>query len=182
MKYSQSPIAKQYAKAYMAEYGSLLQPLDIKSLQSLIRFFRRHHNFMSLINLLVTPNKLENVVLDELFEHFTLPQNLKKLINVLIVHKRLTLFAEVLQDICCLYFHANNILELTIMTATPLENHELEKFEIFFRKLSGKTTLSNVVHEPSLIAGIRMQSDLFLWEYSIAARLRSLHQKMLIEG
>ncbi|MBP6892400.1 F0F1 ATP synthase subunit delta [Candidatus Babeliales bacterium] len=182
MRYSQSSIAKQYAKAYMAEYGSLLQPLDIKSVQSIIRFFRRHHNFMSLINLLVESNKTENVVLDELFEQFALPQNLKKLIDVLIVHKRLILFAQVLQDICCLYFQINNILELTIMTAMPLENHELEKFENFFKKLSGKTTLSNVVHDSSLIAGVRMQSDLFLWEYSIAARLRSLHQKMLIEG
>ena len=182
MKYSQSPIAKQYAKAYMAEYGSTLKISEIESFKTVIHFFKKYHNFMSLVSLLVESNKSENVVLDELFDHFSLPQNLKKLIDVLIVHKRLTLFAQVLQDICCLYFHANNILELTIVTATPLENHELEKFEIFFRKLSGKATLSNVIHDPSLIAGIRMQSDLFLWEYSIAARLRSLRQKMLIEG
>lgn len=182
MRYSQSPIAKQYAKAYMIEYGSLLQSADIEAMKSAIRFFKRHHNFISLVNLLVEPDKTQNVVLDELFDHFLLAQNLKKLINVLIVHKRLTLFAQVLQDICCLYFHANNILELTIVTATPLENDEFEKFEIFFRKLSGKITLSTVVHDPSLIAGVRMQSDLFLWEYSIAARLRNLRQKMLIEG
>ena len=42
--------------------------------------------------------------------------------------------------------------------------------------------MSKVILDESLIAGVRMQSDLFLWEYSIAARLRNLRQKLLIEG
>lgn len=182
MRYSQSPIAKKYAKAYMAEYADTLTLADIKSIKLAIRFFKRHHNFMSLVNLLVEPTKTKTIVLDELFEHFSLPQNLKKLIDVLVNHKQLKIFSEVLSDICCLYFQTNNMLELTIYTATSLENHEFEKFENFFKKLSGKITLSTLVHDPSLIAGVRMQTDLFLWEYSIAARLRCLRQKMLIEG
>ncbi len=182
MKYSQSPIARQYAKAFMAQYGNKLELSNIQAIKLVIRFFRQHHHFVSLVNLLLEPNDCNNVVVNELFEHFLLPQDLKKLINVLVVHKRLILFSQVLQDICCLYFHVNNILEMTIFTATPLENDELKKFEFFFTKLSGKTIISDVVHEPSLIAGVRMQSDLFLWEYSIAARLRRLRQKMLIEG
>lgn len=182
MRYSQSLIAKKYAKAYMAEFGSQLQLSDINAMKSVIRFFKRHHNFMSLVNLLVESERAENVVLDELFDQFLLPTNLKKLIDLLIVHKRLTLFSEVLSDVCCLFFQYNNILEVTIATAIPLENNEREKFENIFKKLSGKTIVSSVVHDPSLIAGVRIQSDLFLWEYSIAARLRKLHQKMLIEG
>lgn len=182
MRYSQSFVAKLYAKAYFAEYGNTLTFDDIVSIKSTISFFRRHHNFVSLVSLLLSSNKSSNVVIEELFEHFALPQTLKKLIGVLILHKRLILFSQVLQDLCCLYFLANNILEVTISTVVPFEDHELEKFEIFFIKLSGKSIKSNVVLDQSLIAGVRMQSDLFLWQYSIASRIQNLRQKMLIEG
>lgn len=182
MKYSQSLVAKQYAKAYYLEFGDQLKFEDIERIKSVIVFFRKHHNFMSLVSLLLDPDKSSNVVLDELFEQFMIPQTLKKLISVLILHKRLVFFSQVLQDICCLYFLKNNILEVTISTAAPLEQHELEQFENFFIKHSGKSIKSNVVIDESLIAGVRMQSDLFLWQYSVAARLQSLRQKMLIEG
>jgi F0F1-type ATP synthase delta subunit len=182
MRYSQSFVAKQYSKAYFAEFGTQLKIEDIEHIKSAIRFFRRHHNFMSLVNLLHDSNKSSNVIIEELFDHFLLPITLKKLIEVLIFHKRLVFFSQVLQDICCLYFLKNNILEVTITTATELEDHEREQFEKFFIKLSGKSIKSNVVLDQSLIAGIRMQSDLFLWQYSIAHRLQNLRQKMLIEG
>ncbi len=71
---------------------------------------------------------------------------------------------------------------MTIQSAMPLTESEIIKFETFFQKLSGKRVISRVQVEESLIAGVRMQSDIFLWEHSVAARLRKLHQNMLIEG
>ncbi|OGB86093.1 ATP synthase F1 subunit delta [candidate division TM6 bacterium RIFCSPHIGHO2_12_FULL_38_8] len=182
MRYSQSLIAKQYAKAYFQEFGKQLTLDDVEHIKVVLNFFRRHHNFMSLVSLLLEPNKSSNVVIEELFEHFSLPIRLKKLIGILILHKRLIIFAQVLQDICCLYFLANNILEVTITSVEPLENHEREQFENFFKKLSGKSIKSNLIVDRSLIAGVRMQSDLFLWQYCITQRLQNLSQKMLIEG
>lgn len=183
MKYSQSIIAKQYAKAYLREYGSDLKLDDLANMKSAVGFFRRHHNFMSLVSLLCTTSmQLEFTIIEELFQHFLLPLSLKKLIPLLIDHKRLVLFAQVLQDICCLYFVSHNLQELTIFTATPLDDQATEQFENFFIKLSGKQIISSVVLDRSLIAGVRMQSDFFFWEYSIAARLRTLRQKLLIEG
>ena len=182
MKYSQSIVAKQYAKAYLREYSADLKLDDLANMKAAVRFFRRHHNFMSLVSLLCTSKQSGLAIIEELFQHFLLPESLKKLIPVLINHKRLVLFAQVLQDICCLYFVSNNFLELTVFTATPLDDAELEQFEKFFIKLSSKQIISSVVLDKSLIAGVRMQSDFFLWEYSIAARLRALRQKLLIEG
>ena len=182
MKYSQSLIAKQYAKAYLAQYGTTLTLDDFEHIKKAILFFRDHHNFMSLTSVLVEQHAAQHPLIKEVFEHFSLPESLKKIVPLLIRHKHLTLFAQVLQDICCLYLLQNNILEVTVHTAAPLSDVELEKFENFFTKLSGKRIMSRVQIDPSLIAGVRMQSDLFLWEYSIAARLRTLRQKLLIEG
>lgn len=182
MKYSQSIVAKQYAKAYLRECGSSLTLADVVNMKLAVSFFRRHHNFMSLVSLLCVAKQSEFTIIDELFQHFSLPESLKKLVPILINHKRLVLFAHILQDICCLYFILNNLLELTIVTATPLDDQEVAQFEQFFIKLSGKQIISSVLLDKSLIAGVRMQSEFFLWEYSIAARLRTLRQKLMVEG
>lgn len=182
MRYSQSLVAKQYAKAYFAEFGHQLKYNDIERIKAVITFFRKHHNFMSLVSLIQASNNNSNLVIEELFELFLLPFTLKKLINLLILHKQLVIFSQVLQDICCLYFLKNKTLEVTITAAIELEDQELKQFENFFIKLSGCKIISNVIIDESLIAGIRMQSDLFLWQYSIKNRLQKLRQNVLIEG
>jgi F0F1-type ATP synthase delta subunit len=182
MRYSQSVCAKQYAKAYLNEFGQNLTWQDIGHMKSAIHFFRRHHNFLSLINELMYDEKSSKVVLKEFFHHFSLPESLHALIKVLINHVKLMLFCQVLQDICCLYAIRNDILEVTVFSATPMQPAELEPFKDFFEKLAQKKIITTLVHDPSLIAGIRMQSDLFLWQYSIAARIKKLRQNMLIKG
>ncbi|HSW75559.1 MAG TPA: F0F1 ATP synthase subunit delta [Candidatus Saccharimonadales bacterium] len=182
MIYSQSLVAKQYAKAYLLEFENLLTLADIENMKSAVRFFRRHHNFMSLVSLMTKIHERKHVMIDEIFSHFSLHSSLKKLVTILLRHKRLLYFAQVLQDICSLFEMRSGVLHVTIQTATPLTESEIAKFESFFAKLSGKRIISQVHIDPSLIAGVRMQSDIYLWEYSIAARLRHLRHKMLIEG
>lgn len=179
MVYSQSLVAKQYAKAYLIEYGDILTSTDIDNMKSAIYFFRRHHNFMSLVSLMTKLHEKKHVMIDEIFSHFSLHDSLQKLVKVLLRHKRLLYFAQVLQDICCLFEIRSGSLEVTIQTATSLTESEIKKFETFFAKLSGKRIISHVRIDPSLIAGVRMQSEIFLWEYSIAARLRQLRHKMI---
>ena len=179
MIYSQSLVAKQYAKAYLIEFEDLLTSTDIDNMKSAIRFFRRHHNFMSLVSLMTKLHERKHVMIDEIFSHFSLHDSLKKLVEILLRHKRLLYFAQVLQDICSLWQMRSGTLEVTIRTATPLTESEIIKFESFFAKLSGKRIIRHVEIDPSLIAGVRMQSEIFLWEYSIAARLRQLRHKMI---
>ena len=43
---------------------------------------------------------------------------------MMVDRKKLSIFAPVLQDICCLYLQQNNILEVTLYTASELEKEE----------------------------------------------------------
>lgn len=192
MRYSQSAPAKQYAKAFLKVFGNDLKHSDndlkhsdIDSVKSVIQFLKHHHNFMSLVSLLMSDNHDSNdyqgTIIQELFDHFRLPVSLKSLVRVLIHHNKLSIFASVLTDICCLFYIQNNILEVTISSAVPLDQKSLKEFEQFFEKLSEKKIITTVVHDPSLIAGVAMQSDLYRWEYSIVARLAALQQNMLLK-
>ena len=182
MRYSQSLIARQYAQAYILQYGNQLTLSDIENMKFAVNFFRRHHDFMSLVGLIADKPDTKIDLVEEIFMHFCLHATLKNLVAVAKKHKRLILFGYMLQDICCLYGIKSNILYVTIQSATALESTEIEQFEKFFEKESGRQIMSRVEIKESLIAGVRVQSNLFLWEHSIAARLRKLRQKLMIEG
>ncbi len=181
MKYSQSVITKAYAKAYLNNYGSVLSVHDIECMKKAVLFFREHHNFMSLVNVLISGSDQKQTIVQELFEHFSLHKSLYRLISVLKTHKKLILFGQTLQDICCLYGIRNNILEVTIFTACALSDQEIKKFESFFVKFSDKKIITTVHIDSALIAGVRMQSDFYLWEYSIASQLKKIQQNILLK-
>lgn len=182
MKYSQSIFTKPYAKAYLNTFSSALTSIDIDHMKKAVYFFKAHHNFMSLVNVLVCDSDQNHTIVKELFECFSLPDHLKSLLAILKEHKKLILFPQVLQDICCLYGIRNNILELTIFCASTVTEQEIEKFKEFFVKQANKNVITNVQIDPTLIAGVRMQSDFYMWEYSIASRLKKLRQNMMIKG
>ena len=100
----------------------------------------------------------------------------------MIRHKKANYLLKILQDICTLYKKRNNVLELTIKTAQTLESENVTKLTTFFEKQSGMHVEARMQEEKSLIAGVRLQSALFLWECSIDQKLRLLQQKLLIEG
>ena len=75
----------------------------------------------------------------------------------------------------------NNLLEVTIRAAANLTEEGQQKLERFFKKLSKKTIIPNFKIDESLIAGVRMESELFLWEHSIKSQIASLSKAMLDE-
>ncbi len=182
MRYTLSPISKKYAQAYLQEYQDDLSIDQVQNFKNVIAFCRDYHNFLSILSILAEKQLGADMpLLHEMQEHFSLPKSIKKLIEILIKHKKLDIFAQVLQDIYCLYMLNSDILEVTITTADILEEDQKRKFENFFTKLSGKKIISTAMIDESLIAGIRMQSDFFLWEYSIKSQIAKISRNMLDE-
>ena len=137
---------------------------------------------MQLICALGIEKKEMVAVIRKLTQHFSLPESFEALIRVMIRHKKANYLLKILQDICTLYKKRNNVLELTIKTAQTLESENVTKLTTFFEKQSGMHVEARMQEEKSLIAGVRLQSALFLWECSIDQKLRLLQQKLLIEG
>lgn len=176
------PIAKKYAIAYLNVYENELTGDDVKAILAACTFFKLHHSFMHLLCVISFDKTKMIQVCQNLVHDFGLPKSFNMLMSLLLKHKHICYFKEVLQDIYCLYKLRKNILELEIKTADTLDVHAVQVLETFFAQKSGKKIESNVSVDRSLIAGVRLQSDFFLWEYSVASRLRSLRHKLIIEG
>lgn len=181
MIYTQSASSKKYAKAFFNVYKDQITFDQIQSFKLVLLFCRNHNDFLSIIGQLVGRQEGFENLLDEMHSHFELPESVKKLIQVLIKHKKISLFAQILQDIYCLYMLENNLLEVTIRAAANLTEEGQQKLERFFKKLSKKTIIPNFKIDESLIAGVRMESELFLWEHSIKSQIASLSKAMLDE-
>lgn len=179
MRYTLSVVSKKYAQAYLQEYQNSLTLEQIQNFRLVIQFCRQHNNFLSVISVLVGRQPGFEALLDEMCYHFSLPSSMSKLIKILIEHNKVHMFAQIVQDIYCLYMVNHNIQEMTMITAEPLEEDQKQKFEEFFTKLSGKKIISTAMIDEGLIAGIRMQTDHFLWEYSIKSRMAQISRKLL---
>lgn len=175
-------IAKKYATAYLNIHENELTESDVKAIFAACTFFKAHHNFMHLLCVISFDKEKMVQVCKKMVHDLGLPTSLNRLMLLLVNHKHICYLKEVLQDIYCLYKLRKNVLELEIKTASHLDAYAAQAFETFFAQKSGKKIESKVSVDRSLIAGVRLQSDFFLWEYSIASRLRSLRHKLIIEG
>ena len=182
MAISQSLSSKKYATAYLNVFHDNLTIDTITNISHAAQFLKNHAVIMVVI-CAVGGNKKDQIeMLEKVFEYFKVTIPFERLVDVLLKRNDLCLLPTVLLDICHLYKERNNLLDMTIKSAQSLDEQEIEKFEAFFAKHAQKKLLVKTEVDESLLAGVRLQSEVFLWEYSIASRLRSLRQKFVIEG
>lgn len=179
---SQKLIAKKYAKAYLNKYQDIFTQDDLDRICKAAYFLKNHTNFMLLLCAVGVDKSETTEMLDKFCNHFEFTASLQKLVDVLKERKHISFLREVLQDICALYKKRKNILELKIITANELDDADVKKIKSFVESQTRKNVVSSVQIDESLIAGLRLQSDFYLWDYSIASRLRSLQHTLFVEG
>ena len=181
MRYSQSVEAKQYAKAFLRTYQSELTLDAVLLIEKAVLRMKDDRHLLSMLQVILHGSFHEKPI--QLWcSHFQLPDSVYRLIRLLYKRTKLFLLVNVMQDICCLYFLEHGIVEVAVTSATALTDDQKKSFEQFFSAQSGKQVLSQYYVDPALIAGVRMQADCYLWEYSIADRIKTVHQKLLSEG
>lgn len=177
---SQSPVARKYAQAYLNVFSDQHTFEDFCSLWRASQFLSEHHSLLFYLSLPMIHETDKKRFIDLFFEKFHLFDSLKQLFYLLLKNKHIFLAIDVLQDIYSLYKMQYGISELKISSSLDLSEEKIAEITNFFIKLSGLERV--VVHcsvNPALIAGIRLQSETYLWEYSVAQQLQKLKQKLI---
>lgn len=84
------------------------------------------------------------------------------------------MFIDVVEQIMLAYREHKGLLEVTCRTAVPLTDEQVAAIHEFLHEKTGKKIILIMVIDSSLLAGIRLQSETFLWEYSIGRQLQAL--------
>lgn len=165
--------AKKYAIAFLNLFGSQMVPEDIERIADAAAFLSDHRRAVFLLKVPVIPEKIKKEGLQDFCDRFGLKGEVARLINVLLAHKLPTLLLPVLEGIVAEYNRRRNQVIVTISSAVALDKEQKKILEQFAdEQFPGKKTYQYRL-DKTLIAGVRLQSETMMWEYSIDNYLRN---------
>lgn len=168
-------LSKRYATAYIHLFDEQLDLEISERCTQAADFLSSHYQALLVLKLPTVPVREQRACLGALFLHYKLPASLLKLVDLLAEHNRLVLLPSVLNQITKLYRIQHNIALYYIKSSAELDKEAVQIITGFLEKLSGKKIVTIQKRDESLIAGIRLQSDTRLWEYSIQKQLNELY-------
>lgn len=180
MHFSQSELAKKYATAYLNVHGKEYTFKDIRALWRAAQFLAEHHTLLFYLSLSIVDVEDKERFIDLLIKKFNLFSSLKDLFLLMVKNKCIFLASSVLRDMYGLYKTRNNICDLRIISSVELTQEDIDSLVNFFKEKASCTVMARASVDPSLIAGVRLQTDIFLWEHSIAKQLRELKQDLAV--
>lgn len=174
--------ARKYAQAFLNLFIDSVTPEIYSNLIVLRAFLRSHRNAIIYFSLPHIATEAKIQLLDTLGEKLKPSEPVKKLFETLIRHNRAQILPEVLNKICEYYRARKNIVLFDIESSHVLDKQSVATLEKFLACNTGKNIVSTQHINQDLIAGLRLQSDTMLWEYSIRKQVHELTKIVRIKG
>ncbi len=172
-------ISHKYAQAFFNIYGDTVTSSAIKCIERAAQFLRAHRRALFLFKVPVIDRSIKQAGLVEFCDRFQLGDNIERLAIVLLHDKRASLLAPIFEAIVALYKKRNSIVGVTVASSCALTEEQRSFIEAFIaRHVVGEKNYRYTI-DTSLIAGIRVYSDTFLWEFSIAKQLRDFYHSAI---
>jgi ATP synthase F1 delta subunit len=166
-------VAKKYAKAFLNSFSSITFA-DILKIETAQKFLQDHHRTLFFLQLPQYSDAVRLSMIEDLVGYFSLPQECIKIFLLLITHNRSYLIPEFLFFIALLYKERINVMDFSVKSAHSLDEKQKIKIKAFLDARSGKNSMCSYVIDKKLIAGIRVQSVGYMWEYSVRKQLHCL--------
>lgn len=182
MKLNQEILAKKYAQAFLKVTDNRFSLAVVDVLDQIVDFFDKHRETFFYTKLSCIQDSLKQAMFFQICERFGQGDLLQPLIRLLAQHNRLFIFADVLEQVAILYKDIQGVVDVRIMSSHVISEEEQKIIEKFLERITQKKVRSVVVVDHALIAGIRVQSDTFLLEHSVAQQLRNIQSSFIVSG
>lgn len=179
MNIADQTLARRYALAYLYSFEQELSIDFIDSLEKAKVFFCGHKKALYFLSLPTITKDTKMRIMEHLFVQFKLPASIGRLLELIIVQKRTSLWCEVLRYIIDLYRQQHKLMAMVIESSPTLKEDELEIVKQFLARKTGNDIIYKYRVNPDLVAGIRAQSDTVLWECSIAKNIRAIRLSLI---
>ena len=167
-------VAKKYAKAFMAVYPKSLGLSDIGKIETAQFFLQSHKRTLFFLQLPQFDRERKEAMIVDLIGHFSLPDTFARLFYLLITHNRSFYIPDVLWFIIELYKEDTNSINFSIKSTHPLKETHICAIKRFLGQKMGKNIIAIPSIDTSLIAGLRLQSNDHIWEYSVRKQIKTL--------
>ena len=180
IKHAEQILAVRYAEAFLNVQQHPFPDDMCQALGKAVQYYRSMSFLLFYLQMPIFTEENKQSVLTLVRRFYKLPESLEKLDVLLLTQGRIALvplgYAELIRQS---YIRAGYIT-CTVTTAIPLSHAQQEACRQFVMHLTEKRPLITWHVDPSLIAGVRFQSESWVWENSLDARLRALANTLLI--
>jgi F-type H+-transporting ATPase subunit delta len=174
MNYTESVLAQRYAQAYLNLYIDSISYKDFRAIRDAGLFFAKNRHLLFFLNWPAIKKVTKITALQQALEYCQVPSSINHLVVLLAAHKRMFLITKILEYICALYEKKHAIAQVTISSSHPMTDQQLKVMQQFLAHKTGLSIIYDYKIDKKLIAGIRMQSNTFLWEHSINQQLENI--------
>jgi len=175
MTHRNSSLASKYAQALLNSIFKSITYEQIGQIKNALEVLRSRKKALSFLALShYNSQDLQNVLIAFLGK-FKIDINIAPLVATLAKHKRLSLFPDVLDALITLYKQKHNICSCTIISAHILTHEQKERLTRLAERLFCRHAEVRFLVDEGLIAGIKIESNNRVWEYSVAKQLRAIH-------
>ncbi len=171
-------VAKKYAQAFLNVYADELSLDDFKRI-CVAAGMLRDKRIAFFLRLSAIDAETKRAALYEFLQTTQIHPLCKKLVDLLLEDNRSFLIHPVLVYLCVFYKKRKGVAQFTIASSHPLKQEELEILQQFLVKLIGCYIIYSSKIDKKLIAGIRLQSNEFLWEHSIRKQLACVEMPLI---
>ncbi len=169
-------VAKKYAVAFLNVYGNSFSLSDYQQLIKTAKYIKKHYSLLVLLSVPTLSRVQKKECLEKFLAAAQAPSLLEKLAHLLLEQQRIEFLSAVCEQLMYEYQERKKIMPFIIKSSEPLKNDQIALLTKFLAKKTGNTIPYTTEIDKKLIAGIRMQSDAFLWEHSIEQQLRTLNK------
>jgi ATP synthase F1 delta subunit len=168
-------IACKYARAFLAVFPKACTLSNLHSIKTAHHFLRHHKNALFFLNLPQFNDERKKSLIADLVAYCSLPDAFTNLFFLLINHNRPFYVPEVLACIIEQYKKQTNSVEFSLESSHSLHGDDIETMKHFLQKILQKNIIATSSVNTSLIAGIRLHSNEYVWEYSVRKQINALH-------
>ena len=170
-------ISSRYAQAFYTLYKDFITSDHFKIIVRLVAHFKQNPSLIPLLKIPIIPNVIKQQGMVEfLITKNGLPRCFEQLIHLLAQANRLHLIAQILNEIEKKYKREHELINIEVKSSFPLTEDQQKTIIDFVARISGKKPTAHFVQDPSLIAGIRIVNDTFVWEHSVKKQLAAIQR------
>lgn len=179
MSHNHDLLAKKYACAFLNLYHTQLSDWYFDNLMSLGVFLKNNSWIFVYLSIPTVDYEIKQKVIHRVGESLQFCHHTSILINTLLKHNRIELLGSVIKQIQIRNRTQKNIEVFTVKTSHDLDDEQKNSIIDFIKKITSSHITVQFLQDPSLIVGLKIQSDVHRWERSVARQLRDIEQNIL---
>ena len=180
MMINRKVLARKYARAFLNLYFDALSDQHVITLANLLEALNENRGVLYYLSIPGLTEQAQQEFLSRLCANFDLPAYFHRLVAVLVERNNVELLPVIVQAIMKEFWRRKHIMHFVVHSSHVLLAAEQAVVVSFLTQKTGAAVVhADFFVDEGLICGIKMRSDGYIFEHSVARELKNFEQSLL---